>query len=90
MESIFSDFEILTLEEAGTRKLFLVYAKIRKPHGFLQNDLSQHKLYSMVPNRECSEIQDDDFQTFYFNYVILKHKARTLMKKGVLFAAAKF
>ncbi len=73
IKNIFSDCEILTLEE-DHHKPSLVYAKIKKPSEFTENDLTDYQLHSVVTNKKTNEIQDRDLQSFYFRYLVFKNK----------------
>ena len=80
IENIFSDCNILTLEE-DNKKPSLVYAKIRKPDGFVEKDLSDYKLYSVIVNKRINEIQNKDLKCFYFKRLILKMKIKKMLLK---------
>jgi len=51
IRNIFSDFEMLILEEKatfhGAKVGDLVYAKMRKPEGFTEKDISNYKIYHL-------------------------------------------
>lgn len=51
VKKIFSDFEILILENDFEAPGFML--KARKPEKFIENDLSEYKLYSIIEN-ECT------------------------------------
>lgn len=74
IKNIFSDCDILILEkdlkEPG------VFAKIRKPIKFLENGLSDYKLYSIVTNRRVIDLDTKDFKTFYFYKIVFKEKLK--------------
>lgn len=77
VENIFSDCEILNLEE-DPKKPSLVYAKIRKPSKFTEKDLSDYQLHSVIVNRRIIEIHDKDFSSFYFRRLVFKNKIKKL------------
>jgi len=88
---IFSDCDILTIEEilgppllaSVKTKKSAVYAKIKKPIQFVEKDLSEYRLYSIITNKRVSEIQDKDFQSFHFRRLALKNKImNALLKMG--------
>jgi len=78
MENIFSDFDILAIEE-DSHLPSLVYVKIKKPEKFTEKDLSDYKLYSVVCNKRKSEINDKDLKTFYFKYLFIKNKIKNIL-----------
>jgi SAM-dependent methyltransferase len=65
IERIFSDFEILFLEEE-VPPIADVYAKLRKPYRFIENDLSDYALYSIIADKRVKEIRTRDFFTLRF------------------------
>jgi SAM-dependent methyltransferase len=74
MEDIFSDCDILVLEEKSQIPSYLspifsdfslVYAKIRKPEAFVEKDLSACQLYSILLDKTVHEISDEDLQKSY-------------------------
>ncbi|MDY6853489.1 MAG: methyltransferase domain-containing protein [Thermodesulfobacteriota bacterium] len=79
IQNIFSDCEILALEKDCQAPG--VFLKARKPITFHENDLSSFNLYSVVVNKRVNKITDKDFQTFYFNQLILKDKLRNFLFK---------
>lgn len=94
--NIFSDCDILTLEEGFQRpslvylktKNSAVYVKIRKPVQFVEKDLSEYRLYSVIINKRISEIRDKDFQSFYFRRLVFKNKIENILFKiaGIAFS----
>lgn len=55
MRTIFSDMEIEALESDQDDPGVLV--KVRKPENFIEKDLSEHALFSMVTNRRSQSIE---------------------------------
>ena len=86
VRNIFSDCEILHMDEdAGSRKR-MVYAKIIKPKKFIENDLAEYSLYSMVTNRRLRELREKDFRNLRYRKFVLSGKMKALekrLKKGL-------
>lgn len=80
IKNIFSDCDILELSE-DKDKPSLVYVKIKKPNDFVEKNLSEYKLYSVITNKRTKEIQDKDFRSFYFKYLSCMNKIKTLAIK---------
>ena len=82
IKNIFSDCSILALEEDAQRPS-LIYAKIRKPNRFVEKDLTQYQLYSIITNKRVNDIRSSDLQSFYFKSIIMKSKIKSgLIKLG--------
>ena len=82
IKNIFSDCSILALEE-DAQKPSLIYAKIRKPNEFIEKDLTQYQLYSIITNKRVNDIRGSDLQSFYFKSIIMKSKIKSgLIKLG--------
>lgn len=79
IKDIFCDCEILKLEE-DPQKPSLVYAKIRKPSGFVEKDLSDFKLYSIITNKRIKELDQKDLRNF-LRRLTLKDKIKGLRNK---------
>ena len=79
MKYIFSDCEILVLEKDFQAPG--VFLKAKKPNKFVEKDLSDHKLYSVVVNKKIKEITDKDFQNWYFKRLVLKEKLKNFIIK---------
>jgi len=62
LENIFSDFNILVLEE-DPEPPSLAYLKARKPKSFVESDLSDYRLYSIIAGRRIEKIHTKDFFT---------------------------
>jgi len=80
IKNIFSDCTIMVLEE-DSQMPSLVYAKVKKPKNFIENDLSEYQCHSVIVNKRISEIQNKDFQTFYFKYLIFMNKIKDMAFK---------
>jgi SAM-dependent methyltransferase len=73
IKNIFSDCEILSLEE-DPRTPSLVYAKIKKPNKFMENDLSNYELYSIVLGKRVREIRNEDLNNYHLKILLFKKK----------------
>ncbi len=80
MANIFRDCEILAIEE-DSQPLSNVYCKAIKPNEFIEEDLSEHALYSIVVNKRIIEIEDSDLQGIHFRLLLFGQKVRLLKKK---------
>jgi predicted SAM-dependent methyltransferase len=76
IKNIFSDCEILTLE--SDYQVPGVFMKVRKPDNFIENDLSNYQIYSIVVNKRITEITQKDFETAYFCRLAIKEKFKSL------------
>ena len=65
VRAIFSDMEIVTLEK-DSEITPGVFAKIRKPLDFRENDLSNHELYSIVSGRRVRQLDGARTRKFVF------------------------
>ncbi len=79
MKHIFSDCEILALEKDYQAPG--VFIKVRKPNKFIENELSNYKLYSIVVNKRIKELTDRDFRNPYFVRLILIEKLKNFRFK---------
>lgn len=79
MKEIFSDCKILNLEQDF--QLPGVVTKLKKPNKFVEKDLSDYELYSIVANKRAKKITDKDFQSFYFRSLIIKDKIKNLITR---------
>ncbi len=84
IKQIFSDFQISALDRDYQAPGVCV--KARKGEKFIEKDLSDFKLYSIVTNKRVNEIIDEDFRTFYFMRLALKEK----LKNSLLAIGRKF
>ena len=73
-KKIFSDFEILKTEKA--KNSASVYLKARKPENFRENDLTEHKLYSIVVGRRIKDHQKGDLKRWRYRRMILREKVK--------------
>jgi len=81
MRRIFSDCRILALEE-DSHPPSLVYAKIRKTAGFVEDDLSKFRLHSVVTNGRKKELHERDFHTVYFKTLVLRNRIKNILKRA--------
>jgi 2-polyprenyl-3-methyl-5-hydroxy-6-metoxy-1,4-benzoquinol methylase len=63
IENIFSDCHILLIKE-DQRQPTLVYAKIRKPENYSENDLTNYPLFSIISQKKALEINEKQYQKF--------------------------
>jgi SAM-dependent methyltransferase len=82
-EDIFSDFNILVLEEDPTLPS-LVYLKAQKLKRFVENDLSDYRLYSIVAGKRVKEIHTRDFFTLRFVHLFTRYIYRLHVRPRVL------
>jgi predicted SAM-dependent methyltransferase len=61
VQNIFSDCVVDKVEQDPQ---IGVFAKIRKPTNFKENELSTYKLYSIVANKRVAHLDEDNFQKF--------------------------
>lgn len=80
MAYIFRDCEILALEE-DCQPLSNVYGKVKKPNEFIEEDLAEYALHSIVVNKRIIEIGDSDLQGLHFKLLLFGQKVRLLKKK---------
>ena len=74
MKEIFADCEILALE--SDKEYAGVFIKVRKPYDFVEKDLSNYKLYSMITGTRKSKISNKDFNNFHYLRMNLRDKSR--------------
>ena len=86
MKNIFSDCELLVLEKDFQKPG--VFVKVKKLNKFVEKDLENHKLYSVIVNKREREITDKDFQNFY-SRLVLKEKFKNFIFKVVEFVFSK-
>lgn len=87
MKNIFSDCEILVLEKDSQAPG--VFVKVKKPNKFIEKELLNYKLYSVVVNKRVREITDKDFRNLYFMCLILKEKLKDFIFKVGKFVFSK-
>ncbi|MFX0139798.1 MAG: methyltransferase domain-containing protein, partial [Candidatus Hodarchaeota archaeon] len=92
MREIFSDCQILALEkdsniEGSKSQSPGVFIKVRKPINFIENNLSDYKLYSILVDKRVKNIEISDLNKFlvYFKYKnrinFILNKLNTFMTK---------
>jgi SAM-dependent methyltransferase len=72
----FRDCEILVLER--DHQAPGVFAKVRKPNDFCEQDLYNYSLYSMVCGKRVLQLTDKDFRGLYFTRLVLREKLKNL------------
>ncbi len=82
-ENIFSDFNLLVLEE-DPKPPSLVYLKAQKPKSFVENDLSDYRLYSIIAGKRIKEIHTRDFFTLRFMHLFTRYTYRLHVRPRVL------
>lgn len=83
--NIFSDCNILTLDDDQWNprwKPTLVYAKIMKPDNFMEKDLSDYMLYSIIKRKKLKDIKDNE-SGIYLKWLYLKCKIREYCHDGI-------
>jgi SAM-dependent methyltransferase len=83
VEDIFSDLEILVLEE-DSEPPSLVYLKARRPRDFSENDLSDYQLYSVIAGRRVKEAHTLGFLTPRFGRLLLGYGYRLHVKPKLM------
>lgn len=78
MKEIFSDCEILALEKDPQSPG--VFIKAKKPGGFVERDLSDYELYSIVLGKRCKEVTDKALRNFNLVRSLLKEKLIKVFK----------
>lgn len=81
MKEIFSDFEIVEVQ--SDYQAPGVFVSASKPLGFIEKDLSDYPIYSIVTNTPKIDLLDSDFKSSYFFRLGLKQLVRN--KSGALF-----
>ena len=84
MKHIFLDFEILEIEK--DRDAPGVFLKARKHKKFIENDLSDYKLYNIVANKRISSIKSRPSLHFYYFFLKAKLKIIALNAGKTLFS----
>ena len=79
MKYMFSDCEILTVEQDSQAPG--VFIKLRKPNKFVEKDLSNYKLYSIILNKKVRKITDKDFRNPYFMRLVFRMKLKDFILK---------
>lgn len=77
MKQIFSDCEIISLESDYEFPGVFVYVK--KPMGFIENDLSNYKLYSMITGKKTNELTEKSYKSWHYFKMSLIEKLRMTM-----------
>ena len=75
-KEIFSDYEIITLENDPIAPGVFLIAK--KPHEFVEKNLNSHKLYSVVVGQRIMKLEDLDLRIFLFLRKIISKRNKQL------------
>ena len=82
MKYIFSDFEIISLEKdcqfAG------VFLKVKKRKIFIEKDLSDYCLYNILVDRKLTEVNKEDYKTFYFRRLAMKQHIKKIVNQLII------
>lgn len=81
IENIFADCQILMLTE-DQKAVSLVYTKIKKPEAFVEKDLSQYPLYSIIMDKKIIDLNDNDYTKFIRKYKMKRIISRVFNKMG--------
>ena len=76
--SIFSDCSVEIIKNDSCSPG--IFAKIRKPEHFSENDLSEYKLFSVITNRRICDISSFDMKIFFARRYISKKIPEPLKK----------
>lgn len=87
MENIFSDCEILALENDDSMPG--IFMKAQKPYNFHENNLSDYKLYNIIADKRCMEITDNDLKSFHFKFLVLRYRLKNLLNKIIIYTLSK-
>lgn len=80
MKYIFQDCNIQKVDKDIQKGVFI---KIVKPKIFIEQDLSEYKLYSIVSNKRVKELADKDLRSWYFKKMVLREKLREFIHKRI-------
>ncbi len=80
MKYIFQDYIIEKSEKDPQKGVFI---KAIKPKNFVEKDLSDCKLYSIVVNKRVKELCDKDLRSLHFKRLALKEKVKNFMHNVV-------
>jgi hypothetical protein len=72
MRYIFNDLEALALEMDPSHPGVLF--KARKPENFIEMDLSDIALYSIISNKRVKNIEEKDFESLLYYRIVCKQE----------------
>ena len=75
MKHIFSDCLIEKLEKSPSKGVFV---KMKKAHNFVEKDLADHKLYSILLNKRVKEMAEKDIKKYSMR-LVLWQKTRNIL-----------
>lgn len=79
LEKIFSDCIVENVEQNFNNRIKKTVGsmiRVRKPKKFVERDLSEIKLYSILTEKKQKDITDEDFKTFKYKWLILRKEAK--------------
>ncbi|MEQ8541855.1 MAG: methyltransferase domain-containing protein [Coleofasciculus sp. D1-CHI-01] len=79
MKYIFSDFESILIEKDYQSPG--VFLKAKKNIFFIEKELSDYCLYSILFNKKLSKINKQDYKTFYFRRLAMKQHIKKIGNK---------
>lgn len=79
MKNIFSDFNIISLENDSQEPG--IFVKAVKPDNYQENDLDAYELYSIILNKKVRSINEADKKSLYFLKNSLKEKIKKILFK---------
>ena len=79
MKNIFSDFNIIVLENDSQEPG--IFIKAIKPDNYKENNLDGYQLYSIILNKKVKTIDEADKKSFYFFKIFLKEKVKKALFK---------
>jgi predicted SAM-dependent methyltransferase len=77
MKNIFSDFEIVNMEEDTSLKG--VFLKVKKPLEFKEKNLNDYLLYNIVVNKKIRDISEANPNNLYFKKLLVKTKIKWVL-----------
>ena len=82
MKYIFQDFDIDVLEKDPQ---YGVMIKAIKPLNFVEADLREHKLYSIIAQKRVRDLEDINFRAFRYAKIAIKEQIRQYLSQIVHF-----
>lgn len=76
MEKIFSDTEIIKLEDDYMHPG--VFIKAKKPQNFTENDLSDFKVYSIITNERTNKLTKNNYKNLHYFKINLMEKLKII------------
>lgn len=79
MERIFADCKVLKLEKDPQDPG--IFIKVQKPKNFVEKDLSNVKLFSVIRNKRIRDLHENDFGNLFYRRLVLKEKVKDIILK---------